>query len=302
MEMQMKQFRTPQYPSTQKAHYWDIHEPQQFSTPQHPTMAANKWDGTQSLRFDYGTANHWVGADSLRYDYATPQPEFLGGHEYWEDDLPSEGGSPRSTAARNYWGNVDGRRHFGTPLSPAAFRTKKTPERDLIPKSIRTPEHPAANGKNVWGTPDRIRQFGTPQHPSAFKEFRTPQHPSQGTNNWGGASPLLARNIPQESLDKRYERLNTIRTQDAIFSSVEEDDNYHNSSSGTEARYRGHEIINPNPDPIPTSNATKRPRGLLWKWMKKKEQDPKVQGNPSKKKKKWFRRFDVRKRWPTGWY
>ena len=26
-------------------------------------------------------------------------------------------------------------------------------------------------------------------------DFRTPQHPSLGTNNWGGASSLLARNI-----------------------------------------------------------------------------------------------------------
>ncbi|GMN48958.1 hypothetical protein TIFTF001_018138 [Ficus carica] len=43
-------------------------------------------------------------------------------------------------------------------------------------------------------------------------EFRTPQHPSLGTNHWGGASPMLARNIPKESLEQRYRRLNSIRT------------------------------------------------------------------------------------------
>ncbi|KAK7846792.1 hypothetical protein CFP56_007474 [Quercus suber] len=48
-------------------------------------------------------------------------------------------------------------------------------------------------------------------------DFRTPQHPSLGTNNRGGASPLLARNIPKESLELRYPRLNTIHTRDEIF-------------------------------------------------------------------------------------
>ncbi|KAI3461628.1 hypothetical protein Pfo_018291, partial [Paulownia fortunei] len=51
-------------------------------------------------------------------------------------------------------------------------------------------------------------------------EFRTPQHPSFGTNNWGGASPLLARSIPKESLDQRYLRLNTIRDRDQVFPST----------------------------------------------------------------------------------
>lgn len=41
--------------------------------------------------------------------------------------------------------------------------------------------------------------------------LRTPQHPCLGTNHWGGASPMLARNVPKESLEQRYEQLNTIR-------------------------------------------------------------------------------------------
>ncbi|GLT42337.1 hypothetical protein SLA2020_163400 [Shorea laevis] len=48
-------------------------------------------------------------------------------------------------------------------------------------------------------------------------EFRTLQHPSLGNNSWGGASPLLARNIPKETLDQRYSRLNNVRVCDEIF-------------------------------------------------------------------------------------
>ncbi|KAA8515217.1 hypothetical protein F0562_018396 [Nyssa sinensis] len=57
-------------------------------------------------------------------------------------------------------------------------------------------------------------------------EFRTPQHPSLGTNNWGGASPMLARDIPKESLEQRYLRLNTTRTRDEIFPAEDTDFNY----------------------------------------------------------------------------
>lgn len=57
-------------------------------------------------------------------------------------------------------------------------------------------------------------------------EFRTPQHPSLGTNNWGGASPLLARNIPKESLEHKYAKLNSLplRTHDHIFPADYDDD------------------------------------------------------------------------------
>lgn len=55
-------------------------------------------------------------------------------------------------------------------------------------------------------------------------EFRTPQHPSLGKNNWGGASPLLARNIPHETIELRYLKLNSTRTRDEIFPLLEDDD------------------------------------------------------------------------------
>ncbi|KAK1315427.1 hypothetical protein QJS10_CPA06g00265 [Acorus calamus] len=34
-----------------------------------------------------------------------------------------------------------------------------------------------------------------------FLDFQTPQHLSMGSNNWGGASPLLARNILMDPHD-----------------------------------------------------------------------------------------------------
>ncbi|KAL4191393.1 hypothetical protein AMTRI_Chr07g80300 [Amborella trichopoda] len=45
-------------------------------------------------------------------------------------------------------------------------------------------------------------------------EFLTPQHPSFRSNNWGGASPMLAKNVPAESLESKYYRLNSIRAYD----------------------------------------------------------------------------------------
>ncbi|KAK1289751.1 hypothetical protein QJS10_CPB18g01646 [Acorus calamus] len=49
-----------------------------------------------------------------------------------------------------------------------------------------------------------------------FLDFRTPQHPSMGSNNWGGASPLLARNILTESLETKYLRFHTVRMHNEI--------------------------------------------------------------------------------------
>lgn len=57
-------------------------------------------------------------------------------------------------------------------------------------------------------------------------DFRTPQHPSLGTNHWGAASPLLARNIPKESLEQKYLKLNSIRTREEIFPAEYDDFNY----------------------------------------------------------------------------
>ncbi|KAI6684194.1 hypothetical protein NL676_030107 [Syzygium grande] len=50
-----------------------------------------------------------------------------------------------------------------------------------------------------------------------LRDFRTPQHPSLGTNNWGGASPLLAKNVPAESLEQKYLKLHSICALDEIF-------------------------------------------------------------------------------------
>lgn len=99
-------------------------------------------------------------------------------------------------------------------------------------------------------------------------EFRTPQHPSLGTNNWGGASPMLARDIPKESLEQKYLRFNSIRTHDEIFPPV---------------------FIHLPQNPKPSR------KGPLLKliWPDKK--------STMKKKKRWFPRLDPKRRWPQGW-
>ncbi|KAJ7977266.1 hypothetical protein O6P43_006920 [Quillaja saponaria] len=116
-------------------------------------------------------------------------------------------------------------------------------------------------------------------------EFRTPQHPSLGTNNWGGASPLLARNVPKESLEQRYINLNTICTRDEIFPAADENFNYlfqiHESK---------HEC---------NLNATQKRRGMLSKLMFLRKEKT-VLGGKSKKK-RWFPRLDPQNRWPQGW-
>ncbi|CAN4093322.1 unnamed protein product [Withania somnifera] len=74
-----------------------------------------------------------------------------------------------------------------------------------------------------------------------FQEFRTPQHPSLGRNNWGGASPLLARNVPTESLEKRYVWLNTIRTRDEVFLELE-NENFLNLLNVEASKYECHPV------------------------------------------------------------
>ncbi|KAI4303723.1 hypothetical protein MLD38_039321 [Melastoma candidum] len=50
-----------------------------------------------------------------------------------------------------------------------------------------------------------------------MEEFKTPRLPSQGTNRWGGASPLLARHVPQESLDQVYQRVTAVHAHDEVY-------------------------------------------------------------------------------------
>lgn len=112
-------------------------------------------------------------------------------------------------------------------------------------------------------------------------EFRTPQHPSSGSNNWGGASPLLARDIPKESLEQRYLRLNTIRTRDEIF--------------------LAEEIKFNKTQPAPRNECPPTPsrKGILLKLIWPDKAPMLVGSNP--KKKRWFTRWDPKRRWPQGW-
>ncbi|KAF2320454.1 hypothetical protein GH714_027551 [Hevea brasiliensis] len=115
-------------------------------------------------------------------------------------------------------------------------------------------------------------------------EFRTPQHPSLGTNNWGGASPLLARNIPKEALEQRYSRFNTIRTRDEIFP-AQPDEFYFLAQINRASKHQG--------TPTPSHS---RSRGLFS--MLKFPRKEKAMTLGSNSKKRWFPRWDPKNRWP----
>ena len=139
--------------------------------------------------------------------------------------------------------------------------------------------------KDTYKKPHAERE-GEEMRQRELLEFRTPQHPSSGTNNWGGASPLLARNLPNVSLEQRYERLNTIRTRDEIFPAHEED-----SVFFPQTQAKKHEC-----PPTPSR------RGFLAKlimWSPRKEKS--ARGSGTKKKKRWLPRWNPENRWPQGW-
>ncbi|KAK1437316.1 hypothetical protein QVD17_03107 [Tagetes erecta] len=117
---------------------------------------------------------------------------------------------------------------------------------------------------------------------SELLEFRTPQHPSLGTNNWGGASPMLAREIPKESLEQRYVRFNTIRTHDEIF--VTTHDNYLPQSQ-TQSQ---------------TRKSFRKRFMLKLIWRDKKTEGSKTLGARLKRR-RWLPELDPKGRWPQGW-
>jgi hypothetical protein len=119
-------------------------------------------------------------------------------------------------------------------------------------------------------------------------EFRTPQHPSLGTNHWGGASPLLAREIPKESLELRYLRLNTVRGHDEIFPAQDHDFNYvHEADHVSKHDY--------------TPKTSRRIKGFLSKLMFFPRKEKVVLGLNNPKKNRRFPRWDPANRWPQGW-
>ncbi|BFG42986.1 hypothetical protein CerSpe_292600 [Prunus speciosa] len=125
-------------------------------------------------------------------------------------------------------------------------------------------------------------------------EFRTPQHPSSlglAANNWGGASPLLARNIPKESLEQKYLRLNTIRTRDEIFPA--EDDEFNNLPKSPASKQQC--------PPTPSRSRKQFILKLLFTPKRKTAAAATTALGSNSKKKSWFPRWDPQKRWPQGW-
>ena len=105
---------------------------------------------------------------------------------------------------------------------------------------------------------------------------------------------MLARNIPRQSLDQKYERLYTVSTSgDEIVTPPlldDEDEDFFYVSKIEAIKY----------ETPPTHNR----RGLLWKFTRRKAKNKNatVLGN-SPKKKRWFPKMKlyVEKRWPNGW-
>lgn len=115
-------------------------------------------------------------------------------------------------------------------------------------------------------------------------EFRTPQHPSLGTNYWGGSSPLLARNIPEESLEQRYAKLNTTRTRDEIFPA--DSDNLYSLKYSIKRSY---------------DRGVARVKSLVFFKLLFVRRETKVTVLGSNSKKTWIPRLDHKNRWPQGW-
>ncbi|CAL5436690.1 unnamed protein product [Camellia sinensis] len=116
-------------------------------------------------------------------------------------------------------------------------------------------------------------------------EFRTPQHPSLGANNWGGASPLLARDIPKEALEQRYARLNSVRTRDEIFPAANDDSIYFPQAQAPK--------LGCPPKPARRGFFAK----LIWRPRKMKT----ITLGSGSKRRRWFPKWDPTNRWPQGW-
>ncbi|XLR25489.1 hypothetical protein HN51_038717 [Arachis hypogaea] len=148
-------------------------------------------------------------------------------------------------------------------------------------------------------------------------EFRTPQHPSSLgiNNNWGGASPLLARNVPKESLEQKYTRLNNTRTVDGIFTypddyyyhEEEEEQSHYLHSSNYPYSYSSQISAS---DYEPSKRSCKRGRvrllfkklPLLFQW--KKERTVTLGWNTKRRFSLWripMLRLDPQNKWPNGW-
>lgn len=130
--------------------------------------------------------------------------------------------------------------------------------------------------------------------PRELLEFRTPQHPNFGTNNWGGTSPLLARNIPNEALDQRYLRLNTKRDHDDLFVAPTIQEEIFGSPPPSTI---GDEIFSFAKDGQSKHEYRRKwhIRKLIWQPRKRSS----LLGSTSSSR--WFPRLKMKKRWPQGW-
>ncbi|KAJ0970295.1 hypothetical protein J5N97_023172 [Dioscorea zingiberensis] len=112
---------------------------------------------------------------------------------------------------------------FG-PFSTTPRRGSATPRRppEFIGRSTDRDE----DSFYTYGTPRRRREamevveIGTPKRVTMMGReidmggFRSPKPPSDEKNNWGGASPMISRNVPKESMETSYVRFNPLSDMD----------------------------------------------------------------------------------------
>lgn len=174
----------------------------------------------------------------------------------------------------------------GTPLSLSArwsaINGFSTPQREM--SSWRSSEDPHVH--DYFSTPQRITIMGREHE---VVEFRTPQHPLSGSNNWGGASPLLSKNIPKESLGTTYLRFHD-------FVAANEPELYRAPVASSPAVAGG------------KRSGRRRPWWLSWRGIGRKEEVVLGKGDEGRKKKKSSTTTSGgrggggnKSRWPQGW-
>jgi hypothetical protein len=155
------------------------------------------------------------------------------------------------------------------------------------PINLQEPDTNDTTAKNRKIVKVRLVRAGMRQREAL--NFRTPQHPSLGSKNWGGASPLLARNIPKESLEQKYFRIDSIRTRDEIFPA---NDDFNYLPQTYTPKYE-----------VPQT-PSRRHKGILLQFLFPEEENIISLGsnsNSNSKRKRWFPRWDPKNRWPQGW-
>lgn len=185
--------------------------------------------------------------------------------------------------------------------SPSAMDNFSFKNPQKSPTRIIVDYEPPRRSAMTWRGARDLTEFSTPQRVTVMGrerqviEFRTPQHPIAGTNNWGGASPLLWKNIPKESRETSYLRFNAASALD------HDDGNKSRFPARADSRSSmGHATAAARHGRKGGSSEARKGGmlSMLMRWWTRRE--VKVLGG-DKKKSSWPPGGDHCSRWPQGW-